>query len=126
MLVNPMLWYTIASPKKKMTLHAKMKEQLLKRIKAVLASAYGDRLSAVILFGSVARGDEGEESDMDLFVLFKDSVSLAVDLKALIRLLYPIQKELNHPIHPIPINEHLFYSGQFRIFKKAQMEGVVL
>lgn len=101
-------------------------KRLLERIKTFLATAYGERLKSVILFGSAARGDDKEDSDIDLFVLFKDSVSLARDLRGIIRTLSPIQLELKRPIHPIPVNETLFYSGKFAIFRKAKSEGIVL
>jgi predicted nucleotidyltransferase len=37
-----------------------------------LASALGDRLVAVVLFGSVARGDASEGSDIDLLIVARD------------------------------------------------------
>jgi len=32
---------------------------------------YGDRIESIILFGSVARGEAGEESDIDILVVTK-------------------------------------------------------
>jgi predicted nucleotidyltransferase len=39
------------------------------RVKAALASNYGEKLKQVILFGSRARGDAGPESDWDFLAL---------------------------------------------------------
>lgn len=103
-----------------------MNNQVLKRIKSVLSAAYGDRLRGVVLFGSSAKGNDTFESDIDLFVLFADDVSLAADLRGVIKALYPIQLELLRPIHPIPVNEGLFHSGKFAIFRRAQAEGIPL
>ena len=36
-----------------------------------LRKAEGDNLMQVVLFGSVARGDDHEESDIDIFILLK-------------------------------------------------------
>jgi predicted nucleotidyltransferase len=40
-----------------------------------LEQAYGQKLAGVLLFGSFARGDEHEESDVDVLVLFADDVA---------------------------------------------------
>lgn len=101
-------------------------EEILRRIKQALSDAYGARLRGVVLFGSMARGDNQTESDIDLFVLFNDAVILGKDLKGLIRVLYPFQMELMRPIHAIPVNEEIFYAAQYAVFRKAQAEGITL
>lgn len=44
---------------------------LLERLISLLRGALGDKLLALALFGSVARGKATKESDIDLLVLFK-------------------------------------------------------
>lgn len=46
--------------------------QLASELKARLAARIGDRLSAVVLFGSYAKGLVSEESDIDVAVLVRD------------------------------------------------------
>lgn len=41
-----------------------------------LQDALGERLEAVVLFGSVARGDEGPHSDVDLLVVLESDASV--------------------------------------------------
>src|SRR3954452_12245935 len=47
-------------------------DPILKRFRAALDEMYGDRLERVVLFGSKARGDAGEDSDYDIAVFLKD------------------------------------------------------
>ena len=47
-------------------------DPILKRFRAALDEIYGDRLERVVLFGSRARGDAGEDSDYDIAVFLKD------------------------------------------------------
>ena len=47
---------------------------LVRRLKARLAEAYGDRLAGVVLFGSYARGEATPESDVDLLVVLDGPV----------------------------------------------------
>ena len=51
----------------------KIKDEKLKKIlqemAELLKQVYGDRLKTIILYGSVARGTQTEESDVDIMVL---------------------------------------------------------
>src|SRR3982750_1282371 len=47
-------------------------DPILKRFRAALDESYGDRLERVVLFGSRARGDAGEDSHYDIAVFLKD------------------------------------------------------
>ena len=46
--------------------------QIIDAFKNDLKQLYGDNLHSVILYGSLARGEETEESDIDLIVVLKD------------------------------------------------------
>jgi type I restriction enzyme S subunit len=43
--------------------------QILKELKSRLASLYGERLKGVYLFGSYARNEADEESDVDVLIV---------------------------------------------------------
>ena len=45
---------------------------IIEAFKNNLKQLYGDNLHSVILYGSLARGDETEESDIDLIVVLKE------------------------------------------------------
>jgi predicted nucleotidyltransferase len=44
----------------------------LRRLRRALDALYGDRIERVVLFGSRARGDAGEDSDYDLAMFLHD------------------------------------------------------
>ena len=46
--------------------------KLMKELKAGLVRIYGDKLKAVYLYGSYARGDYRPGSDVDVMILLKD------------------------------------------------------
>jgi uncharacterized protein len=48
------------------------KEAIIKDFTETMKNHYGDRLSKIILYGSYARGDFNEESDIDFLVLLND------------------------------------------------------
>jgi predicted nucleotidyltransferase len=61
-------------------------DPILRRIKADLASAYGSRLAGVVLYGSRARGDYREDSDIDIVVLLRGEFDKVAERWRLARL----------------------------------------
>ena len=51
-----------------LSIHKKIAEELKRR----LVSELGDRIDSIILYGSVARNEAREESDIDILVVIKD------------------------------------------------------
>lgn len=46
--------------------------RILKKLQNALLTHYGEKLSQVILFGSQARGEASEDSDIDVLVVLED------------------------------------------------------
>ena len=73
-------------------------EAVALEVKAALARAYGDRLAALYVFGSRARGDHRPDSDLDLAVILRNAPSsLASVDDALLEMTYSI--EIDHGVH---------------------------
>lgn len=51
----------------------KIVEEIAKEYKSALQELYGDDLAELVLFGSYARGDQHDESDVDFAVVFRDN-----------------------------------------------------
>lgn len=98
--------------------------ELLPRMRALLSQAFGDRFRGLILFGSEARGEAREDSDIDLLVLLAGPVDFGVDARSVIRLLYPIQMEIERPLHATPVAEDDYLAGEFGLYRKARKEGI--
>lgn len=54
--------------------HPKL-ETILQRLKAYFKSLYQDQLEAIILYGSQAREDAKEDSDIDILVIVKSAIN---------------------------------------------------
>jgi predicted nucleotidyltransferase len=96
------------------------------RIRSLLQSAFGARLRGVILFGSEARAEARDDSDVDVMVVLAPPVSLAADLRTAIVALQPLRDELDRPIHATPVPEDAFRAAEFALYREAQAHGVVL
>lgn len=101
-------------------------ERLQKEIRSRLEAAFKERLQGVVLYGSYARGTSVRESDLDLMVLLERPVQLGKDLETIVEALYPLQLELDVPIHALPVAEESFTAGQYGLYRNAKREGVFL
>ena len=55
-----------------------------------------------------------------------EPVKLGQDLETIVQALYPIQLELDYPIHALPVSFTVFEAGLCAIHRNAKREGVLL
>ncbi len=102
-----------------------MNETLLaKRIRRLLAEAYGERLKGVVLYGSIARRDAAAESDVDVLVLLDTVADYGKDLRTNIETLYPLAVELGRRISAKPVPEEEYRKGACPLYRNARREGI--
>jgi predicted nucleotidyltransferase len=102
------------------------REELLKEIKARLSAAHGNRLRAVVLYGSEARGTAGPDSDIDVLVLLEGPVDYLRDLVTNIKTLYPLALHIERPISAKPIEASEYESVECPLYQRAHQEGISL
>lgn len=100
------------------------KEKILLEIKSRLVEVYGSRLVEVILYGSVARGEEHEDSDIDILVLLKGPVNLGDDLMTNIETLSSFGRDLGHVISPKPVDAEQYETYDCPLFRAVRKEGI--
>jgi predicted nucleotidyltransferase len=103
-----------------------LKEEIRKEIRSRLESAFRNRLQGVLLYGSQARNEAREGSDLDLMVLLDGPIHLGRDLDTIVKALYPLQLEIDAPIHATPVSAEVFQAGQWSLHRNAKREGVLL
>lgn len=105
---------------------AKIDDVVRARIRALLEEVFGSRLRGVVLYGSEARGTADPDSDADLLVLLSGPVVLGKDLRTIIEALYPLQLELERPLHALPVDAKAYADGEFSLYRNARKEGVLV
>jgi len=103
-----------------------LSQGLRREIRSRLDSAFGERLRGVLLYGSEARNDSRTDSDVDLMVLLDGPVRLGRDLDTIVEALYPVQLEIDAPIHATPVSAEIFEAGEWGLYRSARQEGVYL
>ena len=85
---------------------------------------YGDRLVKIVLYGSYARGDFHEESDVDYLVLLKDEkVSLSREISSISKYLSRYYLNTFIRISAKPIAEAVFTTSDKLFFNEVRRES---
>ncbi len=101
------------------------KDAIAKAVKDQLQLLYGDRLAKVILYGSYARGDFHEESDIDFLVVLRDEeVNVGQELYRMSDYFAPMLLDYNIYISRHPTSLKRFETSDFLFYKNVRREGV--
>jgi uncharacterized protein (UPF0332 family)/predicted nucleotidyltransferase len=89
---------------------------------------YGDRLAAVVLYGSRARGDADEEgSDVDLLVVLRDDFDSSTEYDTVARLRYDLEERFGYPLlSPLVATEADYRERMLPLFMNVRREGIEL
>ncbi|MEW6200784.1 MAG: nucleotidyltransferase domain-containing protein [bacterium] len=100
--------------------------ELFQRIKERLQELYGSRFRGLVLYGSAARGNAREDSDIDALCLL-EGPERGNDLWVITEALYPLQLEVpDRELHVIPVDAAEYEAGDFALFRNARREGVLV
>ena len=59
-------------------------KEILRAVRAILEPMYGERPRGLVLYGSVARGDYDEDSDVDILVVLDEVGNFGEELWGLV------------------------------------------
>lgn len=92
-----------------------------------MTELYGNRLSRLILFGSYARGEEKDDSDIDLLVILKDKdISVFSEIEKINKEVYHIILQSGKIISFIPTTEQNFENSTNHFYRRIKQEGIVV
>ncbi|MFZ2104402.1 MAG: nucleotidyltransferase domain-containing protein [Roseiarcus sp.] len=80
-------------------------DPIMRRFRAALDEAYGDRIERVVLFGSRARGDARPDSDYDVAVFLKDMKEFGREVRVVAAIGSDILRDEGAVINAMPLPE---------------------
>ena len=104
-------------------------QMILSKYVSELEKIYGAYLKSVILYGSYARGDFSEESDIDIMILLDlDDMLIKKYRHELSRITYDFNMDYNIDIKPIAKSQEHFekWEDTYPFYKNVKNEGVKL
>ena len=99
-------------------------KRLLAELKMGLAELYGQRLKAVYVFGSYARGDYDESSDLDVMIVISDYENYGAEIDKSGELVSYLSLEYGISISRVIMKEIQWKESDTLLLRNIRAEGV--
>lgn len=101
-------------------------EPLLARVKEHLVKTYGEKLEAVILYGSFAKNMATEDSDIDIAIVLKGEVDPFKEREQVGDFVYDLALDNDELICLLPVSLDTIKDSIWPLYKSLLREGVRL
>jgi predicted nucleotidyltransferase len=101
-------------------------QRLMKELKKGLADLYGNQLKAVILFGSYARGDYDESSDLDVMLVLGEYRSYWEELVRTSQMVSDLSLKYDITISRTIMTEEQWHNADMPVLRNIRAEGVAV
>ena len=102
-------------------------QALSQDVKQALTELYGDRLDRVVLFGSYARGDFHNESDVDYLVVLRDEVvNSAKEIWYMVGPIHDLCDKYNALVAVKPASLSKYQTSDLFFYQNVRQDGIKL
>ncbi len=98
-------------------------QSLLADLRAALEDVYGDRLARLVLYGSQARGDTHEESDVDVLVVLHGDVQPGREIRRMGDVRTRIGLRHEHALSLLPVSKEDYEEQSSGWLKNVRKDG---
>jgi predicted nucleotidyltransferase len=96
----------------------------LRELERSLAVLYGSRVPAVLVYGSYARGEANSESDVDVLLVYPDTVQPGREISRLSGILADLNIRYEVLIAVLPVSRATYRSQTGMFWENVRREGV--
>jgi uncharacterized protein len=109
-----------------MTLMQRAEQQILiDEVKNAMLKLYGKQLSGIILYGSYARQDFDEESDIDfLVILDQQELDYGAEIQRIVKVIYPLMLDHDVIISCLPSTMRRWLTERSFFYDRIKKDGV--
>lgn len=99
---------------------------ILNEVKRRLKKIYGKRLKKIILYGSYARGDADDGSDIDLIILLENMGEPVTEMEKFSESIWKLDLKYDTVISVIPFDVNVFKKRRLPVILNAKREGITI
>src|SRR3972149_8447066 len=99
-------------------------KEILKEFRTEVEKLYGKKLKNIILYGSWARGDATDESDIDLLIVLEGKVTPGKEIDKMINIITEINLKHGVLISVYPVSEEDYSTVNSPLLINEQREGI--
>lgn len=100
-------------------------KDVIKELKRGLEKKYGSQLKSILLFGSYARGEETEDSDIDIAIILEDFDHACAEIERTGDLVSSLSLKFDTLISLVPIKEKDWLERKTALISNIKRDGVV-
>lgn len=102
-------------------------EQIAKEYKTVLHNLYGNELAELVLFGSYARGDNHDESDIDFaIVLYDPDIRPSAEIVKTSAIASRLSLKYGLMISSLPVSLYKKQNSMQGVYRDIRKEGITI
>ncbi|MCF0059053.1 nucleotidyltransferase domain-containing protein [Dyadobacter sp. CY356] len=102
---------------------ARLTEEFVSQV----SELYGDRLNKVILYGSYARGEQHEDSDVDYLVVLNDEdIKTFKEISNLSPITFELSLSYSISVSAIPVTQTKFKQNWSPLYQNVHEDGIML
>jgi len=100
-------------------------DKIIQEFKSRIKKIYGNKLQNIILYGSWARNEANEHSDIDLLVIIKKDIKPGEEIDRMINIITEINLKYNILISVYPVSEKNYLTLKSPILMNVRKEGII-
>lgn len=104
----------------------KLKRIIIEELKQGLRSQYGSKLQKLVLYGSFARGDADENSDIDVLVVLKENISPGKEIDKMMDVIFNLSLKYDTLISVYPVSQEEYRNRKSPLLLNIRREGITL
>ena len=101
-------------------------QPLLDDLRAALQALYGDRLARLVLYGSHARDEAHDESDVDVMVVLAGAVRPVQEIRRMSGICLTLGMRYERRISVFPVSADAFANKDSMLLRQVHAEGVTV
>ncbi len=100
--------------------------EIIPEFKANLQKLYGDNLQSIILYGSWARGEANENSDIDLMVVLTNKITPGKEIDRMLDLITDLNLKYGELLSVCPVSAGDYEIAETPFLNNIHREGVLI